>query len=55
MVNACIQYDPNDFIEVMQKFSSEDLNINVNLEKFIDRVAGRVEEALQSNELINVF
>jgi hypothetical protein len=25
------------------------------LEKFVDRVAYRVEEALQSNELINVF
>jgi hypothetical protein len=25
------------------------------LDKFIDRVAYRVEEALQSNELINVF
>jgi hypothetical protein len=25
------------------------------LEKFIDRVAFRVEEALQSNEIINVF
>jgi hypothetical protein len=25
------------------------------LEKFIDRVAFRLEEALQSNEIINVF
>lgn len=25
------------------------------LEKFIDRVAFRIEEALQSNEIINVF
>ena len=25
------------------------------LDKFIDRVAYRVEEALQSNEIINVF
>ena len=25
------------------------------LEKFVDRVAYRIEEALQSNELINVF
>jgi len=25
------------------------------LDKFIDRVAYRIEEALQSNELINVF
>ena len=25
------------------------------LDKFVDRVAYRIEEALQSNELINVF
>jgi hypothetical protein len=25
------------------------------LDKFIDRVAFRIEEALQSNEIINVF
>jgi len=55
MVNACIQYDPKDFIEQMQKISKGDENITDKLEKFLDRVGGRVEEALQSNELINVF
>lgn len=34
---------------------SSDANTNERLEKFIDRVAYRIEEALQSNELINVF
>ena len=29
--------------------------LNDKLDKFIDRVAFRVEEALQSNEIINVF
>ena len=55
MVNARVQYDPKDFITEMNKFSSSDLNISDKLEKFIDRVAYRIEEALQSNELINVF
>ena len=32
-----------------------DVKQNEKLEKFIDRVAYRIEEALQSNELINVF
>lgn len=55
MVNAIVQYDPEDFISEMQKISKEDNAINEKLDKFIDRVAYRIEEALQSNELINVF
>ena len=55
MVNAIVQYDPNDFISDMQKFSQSDQGIVEKLDKFVDRVAYRVEEALQSNELINVF
>jgi hypothetical protein len=39
----------------MQKFSQSDQQMADKLEKFIDRVAFRIEEALQSNELINVF
>ena len=35
--------------------SKGDTTMHDKLEKFIDKVAGRVEEALQSNELINVF
>jgi hypothetical protein len=35
--------------------SQQDQTIIEKLDKFIDRVAYRVEEALQSNELINVF
>ena len=54
MVNAVVQYDANDFINIMQE-SSNDQNVSEKLEKFIDRVAFRIEEALQSNELINVF
>ena len=34
---------------------TSDANTTERLEKFIDRVAYRIEEALQSNELINVF
>lgn len=54
-VNAIVQYDPEDFISEMQKISKEDTGISEKLDKFIDRVAYRIEEALQSNELINVF
>jgi len=39
----------------MQKLSKSDQGMAEKLEKFIDRVSYRVEEALQSNELINVF
>ena len=55
MVNAIVQYDPKDFISEMQKISQQDTAISEKLDKFIDRVAYRIEEALQSNELINVF
>ena len=55
LVNKCVQYDPNDFIKKMEEFSKADTHINEKLDKFIDRVAYRVEEALQSNEIINVF
>ena len=56
MVNAIVQYDPQDFLEIMKKSAqSSDANQAERLEKFIDRVAYRIEEALQSNELINVF
>ena len=34
---------------------TSDANTTERLEKFVDRVAYRIEEALQSNELINVF
>jgi len=55
MVNAIVQYDPKDFISKLQEYSQQDQHISEKLEKFIDRVSYRVEEALQSNELINVF
>ena len=55
-MNKIIQYDPQDFLEVMKKQAqTSDANTTERLEKFIDRVAYRIEEALQSNELINVF
>jgi len=56
MVNAIVQYDPQDFLDVMKKSAQTgDANQAERLEKFVDRVAYRIEEALQSNELINVF
>lgn len=39
----------------MKEFSQSETNINEKLDRFIDKVAYRVEEALQSNEIINVF
>lgn len=54
-VNAMCQYEPNDFIKEIQKSIDEDKEMNSKLDKFVERVAKRVEEALQSNEIINVF
>lgn len=54
-VNASAQYEPKDFDELMKKRAQEDKASNDKLDKFIDRVAYRVEAALQSNEIINVF
>ena len=57
-------YDPNDFLEQESDKKAGDLTeeeqkaiaeMNEKLDKFIDRVAFRIEEALQSNEIINVF
>ena len=43
-------------MDVMQKSAQTgDANQSERLERFVDRVAYRIEEALQSNELINVF
>ena len=54
-VNACVQYEPSDFIDKIKEQSGSGGAINEKLDKFIDRVSYRIEEALQSNEIINVF
>jgi hypothetical protein len=54
-VNACVQYRPEDFIDKIKQQSLSSGDLNEKLDKFIDRVQYRVEEALQSNEIINVF
>ena len=62
-VNKGSQYDPKDFIgdrdtglgEMTDEEKKAADEMRDKLEKFIDRVAFRVEEALQSNEIINVF
>ncbi len=63
-VNKASQYNPDDFIGEKSRKKQEDMNeeeqkqadeMRDKLDKFIDRVAFRVEEALQSNEIINVF
>jgi len=63
-VNKASQYSPDDFIGEKSRKKGEDMNeeeqkqadeMRDKLDKFIDRVAFRVEEALQSNEIINVF
>ena len=64
MVNKAVMYDPNDFLEQESDKKGGELTeeeqkaiaeMNEKLDKFIDRVAFRIEEALQSNEIINVF
>lgn len=62
-VNKSTMYDPADFQKKDEKKdeeqTEEDLKkaktIQEGLEKFVDRVAYPVEQALQSNEIINVF
>jgi hypothetical protein len=54
-VNYASQYDPDDFIDEMNKASAADADLGKKIETFMDKVAQLVEEALQSNELINVF
>lgn len=54
-VNFTWQYDPADFIDEMKPKDNDQTILNKKIETFIDTVALRVEEALQSNELINVF
>ncbi len=47
MVNAIVQCDPQDFLDVMKKSAQVgDASGADKLEKFIDRVAYRIEEAL---------
>lgn len=53
MVNASCQYDTNDFY--LKNAISKDNNINLKLEKFLDKVSYDIESALSSNEIINVF
>jgi hypothetical protein len=47
MVNKIVQYDPQDFLDKMkQQAQTSDGAANDKLEKFVDRVAYRIEEAL---------
>lgn len=54
-VNQAVQYRPEDFIDKIRQQSISSGDLNEKLDKFIDRVQYRVEAALQSNEIINVF
>jgi hypothetical protein len=53
MVNASCQYDTNDFY--LKNSMIKDNNLNLKLEKFLDKVSYDIESALSSNEIINVF
>jgi len=54
-VNASTTYDAKDFYGEVAAGLAKDAKLNERLDKFIDRVAPRVERQLQSNEIINVF
>ena len=54
-MNQAVQYRPEDFIDKIRQQSISSGDLNEKLDKFIDRVQYRVEAALQSNEIINVF
>lgn len=63
-MNKAVQYDTKDFtgstsqktdVQLSEEVLKVQADLNDKLDKFIDRVAFRIEEALQSNEIINVF
>lgn len=54
-VNLNVQYNPKDFSEHMPEIDKNDDEVMHKMEKFFEKVAPKIEEALQSNELINVF
>lgn len=57
MVNASCQYNSEDFIEAVkqQTNSGKPGSLQTKLERFIEKVSYRIESALSSNEIINVF
>jgi dynein intermediate chain 3, axonemal len=54
MVNFSGQYDPKDFVDKNKEGEMKE-ELFKSIDTFFDVVAPRVESALQSNELINVF
>lgn len=54
-VNLSAEYNPKDFISNMPDIDKNNTEGMNKMEKFFEKVAPRIEEALQSNELINVF
>lgn len=54
-VNFNVEYNPNDFLKQISGVESQNEEIVNKLQRFFEKVAPRIEEALQSNELINVF
>jgi hypothetical protein len=54
-VNLSAEYNPNDFISNKPDIDKNNVENMNKMEKFFEKVAPRIEEALQSNELINVF
>ncbi len=54
-MNAITYYDAQDFFGQTAEALKSDKNLAKKLDKFIDKVAPRVERQLQSNEIINVF
>lgn len=54
-VNVSAEYNPKDFLSAMKGIDSQDDKMMGKLQSFFEKVAPRIEEALQSNELINVF
>ena len=53
-MNLNVEYNPKDFISSMPDIDKNDPEAMNKMEKFFEKVAPRIEEALQSNELINV-
>jgi len=54
-VNLSVEYNPKDFVSNLPDIDKNNTEEMLKMEKFFEKVAPRIEEALQSNELINVF
>ena len=54
-VNLSAEYNPKDFVSNLPDIDKNNVEEMVRMEKFFEKVATKIDKALQSNEIINVF